>query len=101
MSEAKKIVPLRPEQLDDSRPVYTLTIGELRGVIRQEVQISPSPSAAPDKWLDAKTAAELLGVSEEWLYHHTKKLPFARKIGPKMLRFSLSGLQEWMESKKI
>jgi predicted DNA-binding transcriptional regulator AlpA len=51
--------------------------------------------------LDPEEAAKLLSVSEDWLYHNAKKLPFTRKLGPRLLRFSYHGMIKWMESKKF
>jgi predicted DNA-binding transcriptional regulator AlpA len=94
----KKVVPIEPS-LDDSRPVHTLTVGELRQLLRNETARVNKPESA-DEWVGAERAAAIMGVSPEWIYHNHKKLSFARKVGPKLLRFSLSGLREWMESRK-
>ena len=51
-----------------------------------------------DYLLDAESAAKVLSVSEDWLYKH-KKLPFVRRLGPKMLRFSYQGIQEYLSKK--
>ena len=52
-----------------------------------------------DRLLDAEEAAKLLCVSEDWLYRHAKKLPFSRKLGPKLLRFSHLGITKYLASK--
>ena len=54
-----------------------------------------------DRFLDAEEAAQLLAVSPDWLYRHHKKLPFTRKLGPKMLRFSYQGIQNYLATRKI
>jgi predicted DNA-binding transcriptional regulator AlpA len=54
-----------------------------------------------DRFLDAKEAARLLSVSEDWLFRHSRKLPFARKLGPKMLRFSYHGIQKYLAARKL
>ena len=54
-----------------------------------------------ERLLDAAEAAKMLSVSEDWLYRHAKKLPFTRKLGPKMLRFSRQGILKWAESRKL
>ena len=53
-----------------------------------------------DKLLEVEEVAEILGTSEDFLYHHWKKLPFAFKLSPKQLRFSQQGLQQWIEEKR-
>ena len=54
-----------------------------------------------DRLLDVETAAKLLSVDESWLYRHQKKLPFSRKLAPRVLRFSYLGLQKYLASKNI
>jgi predicted DNA-binding transcriptional regulator AlpA len=54
-----------------------------------------------DRLLDADEAAKLLAVSADWLYRNAKKLPFTRKLGPKMLRFSALGIQKYISSRKV
>ena len=104
MSEPSgKIVPLRKAEArpDDKAMVVTLSVGELRDLIRQEVHATARPSALePDEWLDLEKAAKVMGVKAEWIYRNRKTLPFASKIGRRLLRFSRNGLQKWMESKK-
>ena len=53
-----------------------------------------------DQMLIAQEAAALLGVSEDWLYRNAKKLPFAKKLGRKNLRFSKTGLEKWLSSQR-
>jgi predicted DNA-binding transcriptional regulator AlpA len=53
-----------------------------------------------DRLLDAAEAAKVLSVSEDWLYRHAKKLPFTRKLGPKMLRFSYQGIMKYLASRQ-
>ena len=54
-----------------------------------------------ERLLSVKEAAEVLNVSADWLYRNAKKLPFSRKLGPKMLRFSHQGLQKYVAGMKI
>jgi len=53
-----------------------------------------------DHLLDAEEAAKMLAVSPDWLYRHASRLPFTRKLGPKMLRFSYQGIQKWLATRK-
>jgi predicted DNA-binding transcriptional regulator AlpA len=46
-------------------------------------------------------AAKMLSMSTDWLYRHAKKLPFTRKLGPKMLRFSHQGILKWIATRKL
>jgi predicted DNA-binding transcriptional regulator AlpA len=63
------------------------------------------PSAPASAWseadlLTAKEAAALLRVSRRWFYRHAPTLPFARKLSPKVLRFSRSGLTRWLATRR-
>lgn len=103
MSEPGKIVPLRKAEArpNDKAMVVTMSVGELRELIRQEVQTTVRTGGQePDEWLDLEAAAKIMGVSAQWIYHNRKALPFASKIGRRLLRFSRNGMQRWMESRK-
>jgi predicted DNA-binding transcriptional regulator AlpA len=45
--------------------------------------------------LDIHEAAVRAGMSEAWLYRHHGTLPFAKKIGRKVV-FSEQGLARWL-----
>jgi predicted DNA-binding transcriptional regulator AlpA len=53
-----------------------------------------------DRLLKIDEAAQVLGTSEDWLYHNWKKLPFERKWSPRQLRFFLKGLQRYIEEQQ-
>jgi predicted DNA-binding transcriptional regulator AlpA len=55
----------------------------------------------PDRMLDVREAAEMLGVTPRWLYRHAGSLPFMRKLGPKTLRFSRAGLLRHLGTKRL
>jgi len=95
MSEANKNI------IDDSSLVVTVTVGQLKEIIHQEMQNASNGNGhqAEDKALDAEEAAQILKVSSDWLYKHHKTLPFTRKLGPKMLRFSSRGIQAYLKRK--
>jgi excisionase family DNA binding protein len=66
----------------------------LEGVMRSH---SPAlDNQINEKLLSVKEAADVLNVSADWLYRNAKRLPFSRKLGPKMLRFSNQGLQKYI-----
>jgi predicted DNA-binding transcriptional regulator AlpA len=97
MSESKKIIPLR----QDDKMLVQLTAAELRQLIREEVG-NAQPKAKPEEeWVDAKRAAAIMGVSPDWVFHNHKRLKLpSKRVGNKMIRFSASGLREWMASNK-
>ena len=53
-----------------------------------------------DRLLTVQQVKDILNVSEEWIYHNTRKLSFVRKVGGQ-LRFSANGLQRYIESAKF
>ena len=74
----------------------------IRQAVREEIRAAMSNGREEsDRLLDAEEAAQLLSVSPDWIYRHSKRLPFARKLGPKMLRFSAQGLQKYLAIRKI
>lgn len=80
---------------------FDLLIDQIRAVVREEIKAVNAAGAKTDRLLDPAEAAKLLSVSEDWLYHQAKKLPFTRKLGPRLLRFSYQGIIKWMDSKKF
>ncbi len=48
----------------------------------------------PDENLDAAEAARRLGISRDWLYKNRDRLPFAVKLGRRVV-FSARGLARW------
>jgi predicted DNA-binding transcriptional regulator AlpA len=49
--------------------------------------------------LDIKEASKMLNLSTDWLYRNHEQLPFCFKVG-KQLRFSLPGMQKWIEERQ-
>ena len=96
MSEPEKA------NMDDSSLSVTLTVGQLKEIIHQEMQKASNGNGHHDgdHLLDADKASRVLSVSPDWLYRHAKRLPFTRVLAPKMLRFSYQGIQKWLATKK-
>lgn len=65
--------------------------------------ILPEPSSGRQPHVDqnicVKDAARRLGVSKEWLYRNARSLPFAVRIGRRVL-FSERGLDRWNRQHK-
>ncbi len=74
----------------------------IRQIVREEFQtlVGQNGQQAGDRLLDVDEASKVLCVDEGWLYRHHKKLPFTRKLGPKMLRFSYQGIQKYLATRK-
>ena len=81
--------------------VIVTTPEQLKALIAEAVQKALGAAGKNDRLLDPAEAAKLLSVSEDWLYHQAKRLPFTRKLGPRLLRFSEQGILKWAESKKF
>jgi hypothetical protein len=56
---------------------------------------SPAAASLPDELLDVGATAKRLGVSQDYLYRHQRKFPFARRIWRKLL-FSSVGLEKFL-----
>ena len=74
----------------------------IRQAVREEIQAAHGQNGQRDgdSLLDAEEAAKTLAVSPDWLYRNAKRLPFTRKLGPKMLRFSYQGIQKYLATRK-
>jgi len=87
-----------PEILGELERVKArLWIRMLRGTPSKEIH---KPLPPEDRLLTPVEAARIMNTSKTWLYRHSKKLPFTRKLSRKSLRFSENGLRKWMEAKR-
>ena len=58
--------------------------------------------AEQDKFLKIKSVAEMTGISKTTLYQLIKDdptFPKARKIGPKLIVYSLAEINKWLDGK--
>jgi predicted DNA-binding transcriptional regulator AlpA len=101
MSEpSKKIISLRPDVgVPADKMIVCLTAGELRELIGGIIDQKLSHRMGEDRLVDIDEAAKTLCISKEWLYHQHKKLPFTRKLGRGLLRFSVNAMQKWLLEK--
>jgi len=86
------------------RAVETLPPGSSvtlpRDVLLQAIN-GPTPEPEqPDRLLTVTEVATRLGVSRRYVYGHADQYPFARRLGPKTLRFSERGLEKWLARTK-
>jgi hypothetical protein len=58
------------------------------------------PREEPDTLLTPDQAASIAGVNRSWLIRNSYKLPFARKLSHKVLRFSEVGLRRWLVTRR-
>lgn len=80
--------------------IVTWTGRELEVFLNSILDRRETRRPAEDRLIDVDEAAKLLAVSKEFLYHNAQKLPFTRKLGRGLLRFSANGIQKFIESKK-
>lgn len=73
----------------------------LRTLIREELAALKftGRQTEEDKLLTAAEAAEILHVSERYLYRHADKLSFAVRISPTVVRFSSNKIQAEIQRK--
>jgi excisionase family DNA binding protein len=60
--------------------------------------IAQAPVLQPDTLLTCKQAAARLSCSVDYLYKQGRELPFARRLGRKLL-FSQNGIEEYLRKK--
>jgi hypothetical protein len=80
-------------KLPDSALLVTINVAQLRELVRDEITQCATDRSAQERLLDINEAAKVLSASPDWLYRNSKRLPFTRKLGPKMLRSARKGLQ--------
>jgi len=76
-------------------------LGELEQVRVTALARLSAPTPAPstsDEMLDIRAASKRLGMSRDYLYRHHEDLPFARRIGRKVL-FSSAGIDKYLSRK--
>jgi predicted DNA-binding transcriptional regulator AlpA len=54
-----------------------------------------------ERLLTAEEVAHALGVTKRLVRRRAKRLPFARRISPRAVRYSESGLKRWMSNRTI
>ena len=98
--EAVATVP--PEAL----PAVALHLAALQSAVAARLCSRPSapgPShgleTATDDYLTTAEAAAVLKVSPKWLYRRSTRLPFARKLSRREIRFSRRGLERYMAAR--
>lgn len=79
-------------------PALLASLSAMLSVVAARLLSGPSGPESPmrecDENLSVQEAARRLGVSKDYLYRHARRLPFARRIGRRLL-FSAQGLERW------
>ena len=71
-----------------------------RGQLARRTDAPAGVGPEPDRLLTVEESAELLNVKPGWLYRNAGRLPFTRKLSPKMLRFSERGLRRYLATQR-
>jgi predicted DNA-binding transcriptional regulator AlpA len=61
--------------------------------------VSAATADGPDKLLTVEQAAERLGMTKDGLYRMSKTAPFVVRLGPGQLRFSSTGIDQYIHDK--
>jgi len=61
--------------------------------------VAPAAETKHDELLEVLEAAHRLGVSPAYLYRHSRKFPFTRRMGRKLL-FSSAALDGWLRKSR-
>jgi predicted DNA-binding transcriptional regulator AlpA len=95
-----KVAELLPEVAAD---LLVRVIGLQTALATRALGARSNGTQAPpeaEHYLAPEEAAALLGVTRRWLYRNAKRLPFARPLSRKVLRFSEPGLRQWQAQKR-
>jgi hypothetical protein len=75
-------------------------LGDLETIRVVALGVLMKPQPAPlDELLDIKECARRMHTSKDWLYRHSDKLKFARRVGRKLL-FSSAGLNDYLRKSR-
>ena len=69
-------------------------LGTVKAILAARLA-APGTANGPDRLLTAKEVHARTTFSVDWLYRHADALPFARRVGRKVL-FSEAGLAKWL-----
>src|SRR5258708_25144287 len=79
-------------------------LSAIQGVLTARLLVMPpahDSSADTDRLLTAEAVAHLLGVTKRWVQRRARRLPFARRISARSVRYSEAGLRRWMTNRQI
>ena len=108
-----KLIPSLDDLVLDPFKVETLSAYEAREMIArlasiQNVLLAKAFSGdenghqpKENNLLNVEQAAKRMGCSKDWLYRHSKTLPFVRRISHRQLRFDPSGIDRYLRNKVI
>lgn len=77
-------------------------LSAIQGVLTARLLVTPSAHDSmtdSDRLLTAQEVAHLLGVTKRWVQRRARRLPFARRISVRSVRYSDAGLKRWMTAR--
>jgi hypothetical protein len=97
LANPRLISTLGPEEAAEA----ILRLAELHAALASRLRqfpqrAAPANPSEPDRLLEPSEVAQRLGVKIRWLYSHADQLPFTKRLGRKVLRFSELGLRRYM-----
>ena len=98
-AQALSLVTEALSELVQLVPVFAAMLAEVRPPAPEKSTAEQHEETA-DRALGATQAAAILGVSPQWLYRHTRTLPFARKLSRKKTVYSEAGIRRWLEMRR-
>jgi len=78
--------------------VHDIIVGRLYRDSRQRETRAASPPA--ERLLNARQAATVLGVALRWMRRHSPRLPFAKKLSYRSVRYSEVGIRKWLQTRR-
>ncbi len=79
-------------------------LSAVQGVLTARLLVTPAvhdSGADAERLLTAEEVAHLLGVTKRWVQRRARRLPFARRISVRSVRYSEAGLRRWMTNRQI
>lgn len=79
-------------------------LSAIQGVLTARLLVTPAvhdSGSDGDRLLTAEEVAHLLGVTKRWVQRRARRLPFARRISGRSVRYSEAGLKRWMTNRHI
>jgi predicted DNA-binding transcriptional regulator AlpA len=93
-------LPAVPSLLAEIARLQASLVARLERAPIETAEPVPVQALESERLLAPPEAAALLGVTVSWLYRHARRLPFARRLSRKALRFSEPGLRRWLATRK-
>ena len=104
-----ELIAALEEAVSQAQPYdYPVLLGELERIrvrlwtnmMQAHCRTSPIAETAQDRLLTIDQASKKLGLSKDYLYRHADQLPFTVRPGLRQLRFSLLGIERYIEHKR-